>query len=209
MTDFNYFTEIPNPSNNPSVDAPNMQTNTNSAAQIWDVDHFGFQDNNGGKHDVIHIPLPQAVTPATGTLEWAEYTRLVTTSFGTFPEFCLKRQNTVAGASDIQMTTNIAINAVIQNGATFIPGGIILKWGNFFPFTDDDSQSGTITFSPAFPSACFIVLAQAAYPSTPPGSSGGSISIQTVTTNTSFNWTFNTGSSQFENGGFYWFAIGI
>jgi hypothetical protein len=206
MTDFNYFTGIPNPSNNPSTDAPNMQTNTNSAAGIWDVDHYGFQDNNGGKHDIIHIPLPQAVTPATGALEWAEYTRsLAAGSVETF----WKRPNTIAGAPDIQMTTNIAISTAFQNGQTFLPGGIIVKWGTFSGFTSDSSQSGVISFVPKFPTGVFNIFAQAFYLTTAPGSSGGSMSIQKPTvTNSDFIWTFSTGSGQFTGGGFYWVAIG-
>lgn len=205
MPNFDYNRDVPDGPNNPSEDQPDMKINTNSAADIWDVDHFGFQDNNGGKHDVIRFPAVQAVTPATGTFEWAEYTRVLAGAVETF----WKRPNTIAGAPDIQMTTNIAIVASFINGQTFLPGGIILKWGTFNGFTSSSSQTGTITFVPAFPNGVFNITAQAFYTGTAPGSSGGSLNIrQPSVSNAEFTWAFSTGSSQFTGGGFYWLAIG-
>lgn len=75
MTFFNYNAGIPATNNDPSVDQPNMQTNTNSINGIFPVDHFGFNNNLGGWHNVIHMPRqlspPPAVTspsPGAGSL---------------------------------------------------------------------------------------------------------------------------------------------
>ncbi len=50
----NYIRNIPFESHNPSVDQPDMQTNTNSIETWVSVDHHGFEDNEGGYHTVIH-----------------------------------------------------------------------------------------------------------------------------------------------------------
>jgi hypothetical protein len=66
---FTYTRDVPFPSNNPSVDAPNMRTNTNSTDDIWAVDHINFNSANSGKHKQVTLvsentPGPQ-VNPAS------------------------------------------------------------------------------------------------------------------------------------------------
>lgn len=63
MTFFNYTQGIPAAQNNPSNDQPNMKVNNDSNYLIWDVDHYGFEDNNGGQHQ--WVTLPKLTTPAT------------------------------------------------------------------------------------------------------------------------------------------------
>jgi hypothetical protein len=53
---FSYITGIPNPPINPSVDSPNMQTNTNTIASWVAVDHVGFNQSLAGKHNQITFP---------------------------------------------------------------------------------------------------------------------------------------------------------
>ncbi len=205
MPNFDYKINIPGGPDNPSEDQPDMQINTNSTFGIWDVDHFGFQDNNGGKHDLVRFPVFQTVTPATGTFEWAEYTRrLASGAVETF----WKRPNTILGAPDIQMTTNITVNPAGINGQTFLPGGIIVKWGNFIGFSASSSQGGTVNFSPAFPTNCFTVFTQTFWVGATAPSSSGVVNTKAAASTSGFNWQFNTLSSQFVGGGFYWLAIG-
>lgn len=49
----NYYVNIPAAANNPSNDQPLMETNTNSASQLWLQDHYGFKDNLGGQHKQV------------------------------------------------------------------------------------------------------------------------------------------------------------
>lgn len=64
MSSFPYITGIPNPPNDPSVDAPNMQINTNTVNAWVQVDHIGFGVATGGKHN--QVTFPGATTPAPG-----------------------------------------------------------------------------------------------------------------------------------------------
>ena len=63
-----YNNAIPNAPNNPSVDQPKMQTNTDSIDQIIGVDHVSFNTNDGGWHKQVtfnspHIPVPPVSPP--------------------------------------------------------------------------------------------------------------------------------------------------
>lgn len=47
---------IPDGPNNPSQDQPKMKINNDSIERIIREDHYGFNDNLGGYHNVIHQP---------------------------------------------------------------------------------------------------------------------------------------------------------
>jgi len=208
MPNITYNLGIPNTPNDPSVDQPKMKINNDANDTIWDVDHYGFNDNNGGKHNVIRFPAFQTLTPATGAFEWAEYTRLLAS--GAVETFW-KRPNTIAGATDIQMTTNIAVSPVGINGQTFLPGGIIVKWGNFIGFNAASQNPAivkTVNFVPVFPTNCFAVFTQVFWIGATAPSSEGVVNTKAPASVGSFTWQFNTNSSQFTGGGFYWLAIG-
>lgn len=71
MSNFTYTTGIPATNNNPSNDQPNMQTNNDNNALIWDVDHVGFNAANGGTHDQVTFSsknTPGAQTDPVSTL---------------------------------------------------------------------------------------------------------------------------------------------
>jgi len=69
MANFSYNTGVPDAPNDPSVDQPDMLTNTQNAALIWEEDHVGFNANNGGKHThvtLVNVAVPPAqVNPAS------------------------------------------------------------------------------------------------------------------------------------------------
>lgn len=59
---FTYNLNIPNPPNPPSVDVPNMQTNTNSINNWVQVDHVGFAGTTSGQHNHVTFPVVQTGT---------------------------------------------------------------------------------------------------------------------------------------------------
>jgi len=63
MSNWVYTRDIPFASHNPSADQPVMQTNANSIDSLIQEDHFGFNDNQGGWHKVIH-QNPEVADPA-------------------------------------------------------------------------------------------------------------------------------------------------
>jgi len=70
-TNYDYTTDIPLSTNKPSVDQPNMQTNTNSINSIIGTDHITFEQATGsgvdGYHTVIHFLDQGSTDPATTT----------------------------------------------------------------------------------------------------------------------------------------------
>lgn len=53
MTNVTYNLDIPDGPNNPSDDQPLMKVNTNAVNTILNVDHIGFNDNDGGLHQQV------------------------------------------------------------------------------------------------------------------------------------------------------------
>ena len=65
MTFATYNNNIPFSSDNPSDDQPLMEQNTNSISTLINVDHIGFNNNNGGMHQQVQILSQNAIPPAS------------------------------------------------------------------------------------------------------------------------------------------------
>lgn len=50
MATYNFVPGVPNPPDNPSDNVDNMRDNNDNFAAIWEEDHVGFNNNNGGTH---------------------------------------------------------------------------------------------------------------------------------------------------------------
>lgn len=217
---FTYTTGIPASGNNPSVDQPNMQTNTNSISSLIAVDHVGFnQAGNGGKHNQVrmprHVSIPSGLAANEGTL----YTKA---ALSTIPstesqlfyspdasgnEYCLSRCIT----SGITLFGGYAAYGAppatfTQNGGwTFLPGaaggtGLIYNYG-FYGKTGSTLTSGTIQFPQAFTAATtpFIVNVSLL-------NATGNATIAVISsTNTGFSFHCSLANQN----GIYWTAIGI
>lgn len=57
MSNFTYTTGTPNGALTPAQNRPTMTVNNDSAAGIWDEDHYGFNNNNGGQHQQVTFPF--------------------------------------------------------------------------------------------------------------------------------------------------------
>jgi len=207
MPFFSYNTGIPAANNNPSVDQPNMQTNTNSINSILNVDHYNFNDNEGGHHrqtTFVDQTIPttavgqsalysktsgQSQVFATGNNSTDEYqlTRMIDASFAKFSlEVPLVASGTASG----------------DGGWTFLPGGMLLQYGSC---TNDSTSGGsTFTFPVAFTSVPFSMVA------TPGVADTNRYSCNvTVLTTTQFRVDIhrNESSSSFA-APFTWIAIG-
>lgn len=135
MPFFTYNRDVPDAPNNPSVDQPDMKTNTNNTDDLIAVDHFSFNVNTGGTHK--KVTLTDAAAPAIPA--------------GTSAIF---HSNTVAGlswpfwknsAGDFQMMG--ANNPTAAQGFVFLPAGIMIQWGQG---TTNGAGDATITFTPNF-----------------------------------------------------------
>ena len=168
MVQWNYNLNIPAAANNPSVDQPDMQTNTNSISNLINVDHIGFNLPNGGFHSVIHMESasdlvsnpPSNNPPAlpTPVPSFGELISVQTTIGGNSDEVLFYQGG---GGRFIQLTSILTAGAGNQAkasafGYTVLPGGIIMQWGTI------TGGSGNfpllfITNNVNFPNACFNV----------------------------------------------------
>ncbi len=151
----NYFTNIPFASNDPSVDQPNMQTNTNSINSWVDVDHYGFRNasNLGGLHSQVTMPIQGAIPARLLSTSGILYTKNVTVYNPSGPpapqtantlfytpgtstkEYQLTRtinnntQFALFGQNVVGYTPAVAPVTSQNGGWTFLPGGLILQYG--------------------------------------------------------------------------------
>lgn len=149
MPNFTYTEDIPDGPHNPSADQPLMQVNTNSTFSIIDVDHYTFNNNNGGFHKQSTYVAPSpASTPTTSSPQIAVYGN--TGPQGT--ELYSIRD----GVAQTEVLLIPARSGVVgpsrtTNGYTFLPGpgfgankgGILMQWGFYSTLT---SGSNVLTF---------------------------------------------------------------
>ena len=139
MSSFTYITGVPAADNDPSVDQPNMVTNTNSIPGLIAIDHVSFNASNGGTHLQVTFSSDNVPTlPATPPV-------LFTNTVNGLPELFFY-------SGDATHSSNQYVQAA--QGSTMLLGGIILKWGTSAGLVADNT---TITFPVAFPNNCYNV----------------------------------------------------
>lgn len=164
MPNFTYTPGIPDGPNNPSADQPNMKTNNDSNASIWAVDHYGFNNNNGGWHQQSTYPRVNVAATTTAS-QSAVYSKGVNSDGSTRTQLFCTPDNT---GNEYQLTRTIAAKfttfATITNydvghptllgGWTFLPGGMLLQYG----FLPNPTNNAVITFPVSFTTFAFPTL---------------------------------------------------
>lgn len=116
MPHLSYERDVPDAPNNPSVDQPDMKLNTNSNDSIWTADHFGFNDNKGGRHQ--QLTLTNRTAPGIAEGDGALYANLIDGQ--SWPIW----QNALGSTTMVSSATNASIN-----GFASLPGGLMIQWG--------------------------------------------------------------------------------
>lgn len=142
MPNFTYINNIPAASHNPSVDQPDMQVNTNSTDSLIEVDHYSFNDNNGGLHKQSTYVNQTAPTTAPG--QFALYSK--TDGAAKSLLFSIRDGN---AATETQLNSTL-INApnTTFNGFSYLPGGLLIQWGVFSMTSSSAAQ--TVPFNTPF-----------------------------------------------------------
>jgi len=191
-----------------NVDFQNLQKNFQQLDTTFGIDHTKFSTTlNNGYHKVIHmipwstIANPIAPPPAVGTIGELYVSQ---DNDGITGDETLYWQSG-GGTGIVKMTRHFPPVAAIA-GRTFIPGGLILQWGQVTGKSAAwPSGVQTTTFPLAYPTACYNVQFTLTAAGTP--SSTGELAVN-ATNPGSFTWTFN-GSSTATFTGFFWWAIGL
>lgn len=213
MPNYTYTDNIPFSTDNPSNDQPLMQTNTNSIDSIIGEDHFSFNNNNGGLHqktrlvNIVGMGPPSGIAAGMGTL----YTKTVATTAstnestlfyvpdGTINQYQITRTIAPDGAT---FGTNNAYGSPVVGitqvgGWTFLPGGMLLQYGNLSGFTSGDQ---TVQFPVTFSTAVYGVFTM------PVGSTINSYAPVNVISTSQF--TMHSTSISMTKG-VNWMAIGV
>ncbi len=142
-----YNINVPIASKPPRNSPPNFQTNFGTNAGLIGTDHYQFTDPvNGGWHQKSTY-VAQAADPGSVSGQSVHYSKVV----GTSTEEFIQRDGT---ATAIQLTTLAGNPVAAQTGQSFLPGGIVIKWGQAVV----QPSGTTVAFSPAFPNNCFQVV---------------------------------------------------
>ena len=212
---FSYNRDIPDAPNSPSADQPLMKTNTNSIDDLIDVDHYSFDEANGGLHRQVRlvnetIPSVSAnqvgiyskvqtqsqifATSDTGAKEY-QLTRFRDADFATFGTY------TNAGSTDV--------NYDQKGGWTFLPGRILFQYATVISNRGTkkiDPSTIPVVFPITFSSSNIIITV------TPICKAGGtseahvpSVDYSTVSSS-GFTCEWDTSTSAYI--GFTWTAMG-
>lgn len=164
MPFFSYNTGIPAANNNPSVDQPNMQTNTNSINSILNVDHYNFNDNEGGHHR--QTTFVDQTIPTTAVGQSALYSKtsgqsqVYATGNNGGKEYQLTRMIDASFASFGTAVPLVATGTASGTGMwSFLPGGLLIQTGDC---TNDSTAGGPVfTFPVAFTSVPISIVVTA------------------------------------------------
>lgn len=137
-----YNPNIPNPTDLLSNSQGQIKTNFQQLDTVFGKNHYEFSNSSGpaGKHKFVEMPI--TTVPATLGGEGSLYTKTSGQSQLYY--------TSDAGGLEYQMTraidANIATFGTATNGWTFLPGGLIMKYGTFLLV-----PSSFTTFTPPGP----------------------------------------------------------
>lgn len=148
-----------------NTDYENIRNNFTRADTSFGTDHVPFSSNTpqNGYHTSIHFnpisttatnlpnnnpPQTPPVVPGIGQL----FSSQITDGYGTDTALFSLTGNGLL----TQLTSNFVPNLSPTNGSTFLPGGIVLKWG--FGSAAPLSTNLRINFTTPFANSCFNVI---------------------------------------------------
>lgn len=129
MPSFPYNNLIPQPTDQLSVSQGQILTNFGSIKSLVDIDHVDFANNDAGKHNKSSY-VTQSPAPTFAATEVGIYNFVYPTT--TKNEGYVHKQ-TSASTAEIPFTASIlstSLPAILSAGWTYLPSGILLKWGS-------------------------------------------------------------------------------
>lgn len=198
-----YFSNLPNPPDDPADDVGGMQINSASINSWVGIDHLGFGTNIGGYHNLLHL-VDQKTSPDPSSPIGKFYNQ---TPNGQSDTILFYKS---AGGVLTQLTGPDQTSTMFT-GYTWINGGILLQWG-FQNQVPSQPVTGSTSFRIPFPTRCLMVTATPYFGSlTNAPNHNATISIYSNNnpqpTQTDFSWAYYSTSSRYS--GFYWIAIGF
>ncbi len=179
----------------------NIQGNFGSLNTQFNEDHVPLTSTSGippnGYHKAVHLvpQLPPVATPGYGEL----YCRTTNDGYSTAEQLFYQFVNASAVTINIGMTRNFA-PLVATNGYTFLPGGMVLQWGQ----AASKSVGSAIAFNMPFTSGPFSITLTPYNFGYDANSHGAPSAIGATTT----QFFISNGTAQASTYDLYWMAIG-
>ena len=165
-----------------------IRTNFEIIRDDFAINHVGYDETGEGKHKFMQMP-EQASAPTTAANEGALYTKEMDSETNLF----FRKES---DGTEVQLTTS-QTPTVGTDGATFLPGGLLMQWG----FVNAPGASGQVTFTETYSAAPYSIQVSLYRNS---GNQSVTVSSSTVPTTTTFNYLSSSAGSD----GLYWIAIG-
>jgi len=151
-------------------------------------------------HNKSTYPV-QGTIPTTAAGQIAVYSK----AGGSGTDLYMVRDNNAATETKLT-TSKITAPVAGTNGITFLPGGIIMQWGQLIKAWAAGGDIAKITFTPPFPNAVYNVQVTIGVTS-PPSNKSASLAYYDLTLSSVFvNYADSSGTSSYGNA--FWVAIG-
>src|SRR5271157_407142 len=154
-----YVTGVPLPNQSLGQTQPTINTNFTVLNGNFAVDHVDFTNappgagGNGGRHNTVTL-VQQAGDPTAATVAPIIYTKSLTYAVGpTTRTELFMRAASGDGGTIIQMSNLFGAPTIATQGSTFLPGGLMLKWGTYTIGGGTNVQP--VAFAGQFPRAVF------------------------------------------------------
>lgn len=225
LPQIDYDDSVPTTGHVPSADYSTMQANAVADVNIWATDHIGFGTPGSGYHQQVRMPnyTVNSISPNPPTVV-AGFGGLYadnTTSTGVSTETGLwytpdvtgnayQLTRTITGSFSLFSANTNNYNATgtqFNGGWTFLPGGLLMQYGQYYKNTGIVGSTGTVTFPVSFSAAPYNISLTLICKSTMTSQTQYLSVLDTFTSSTSFQWNLlsTVGGSYV---GFYWTAIG-
>lgn len=186
-----------------------IRNNLDGTFQTLAIDHV---NNNGqpgsqpaGYHTIIHeVPQTSVSTVSGYNQVFSGVPGTLVVNAVTTPNIPPNGDTQLYSLTGMGGLSQLTGNHAAANGYCWV-GGILIQWGKV-----SSTSSGNVLFNAAnvnFQNNCFSILTNPFWvgSTTPSGAAG--VSVKGLSP-TGFQWVFNTNSSSYTGGGFYWLAIG-
>ena len=177
-----YNNNVPLSTNNPSVDQPNLLTNTQANSLIWGIDHYTFNEDHSGQH--LQVTMYNQSAPALGAANGQLY--------------CMANNPWWQNAAGNLQLAYLGPAMASSNGYITL-GGVLFQWGSV---NAPGAGSSIVSFPLAFTNPPFSIQLT---PRNDGSHSAFTYYIDGLPTTTQFAYRGSTSGSNT----LYWFAVGI
>jgi len=184
-----------------------IRNNLDGLFQTLNVDHVNNNGQPGSKppgyHLIIH-EVPQVnVTTVTGFNQiFTGVPGTLVVNSATTPNLPPTGDTQLYSLSSLGILSQLTGSNLTATGYVWC-AGLLIQWGKVISTSE---SFNTQNFNVNFPNNCFGIFTQVLGSGTIPGDKANIDIRNSTITNSSFQWTFVTNSSQYV--GFFWIAIG-